>query len=89
MIASPVRGKIRPAMRRVSLCCFVQIIITHYRTGILAFGIDVAVDEFDYRHRCSVGHPDASFNDTAVTTRAFCVARGQCVEQFNQLGIVE
>src|SRR5215475_5851048 len=51
------------------------------RTGILALGIDVAVDELDHGHRRVVAVAEAGLDDARVTALAVLVAGRQRVEQ--------
>src|ERR1700722_10109572 len=57
------------------------------RTGIEALGVDIAVDEFDHRHRRVVAVAEAGLDDAGVAALPVLVADRQRVEQL--LGLVE
>ena len=61
----------------------------HHRARILALGRDVAIDQFDDRDRRGVRGADAGLDDAGVAAVAVGVARGQHVEQLDQLRVVE
>src|SRR5256885_9756981 len=56
-----------------------------HRAGILALGIDVAVDEFDHGHRGVVAVAEAGLDDAGVAALAVLVAGRQRVEQLLDL----
>src|ERR1019366_799119 len=58
-----------------------------HRTGVEALGIDVAVDEFDHRHRRVVAVAKAGLDDAGIAALAVLVAGGENVEQLS--GLVE
>src|SRR5215813_10050556 len=51
------------------------------RTGILALGVDIAVDELDHCHRRVVAIAEAGLDDAGIATLAVLVAGRQRVEQ--------
>src|SRR5215813_9096578 len=51
------------------------------RTGILALGVDIAVDELDHRHRRVVAIAEAGLDDAGIAALAVLVAGRQRVEQ--------
>src|SRR5882724_9860939 len=55
------------------------------RTGVLALGIDVAVDEFDHGHRRVVTVAEARLDDAGVAALTVLVAGRQRVEQLPDL----
>ena len=56
------------------------------RTRILALGIDVAIDEFDDRHRRGIAGADTGLDDARIAAVAVLVTLGQNVEQLLKLG---
>src|SRR6266545_5158770 len=59
-----------------------------HRAGILALGIDVAVDELDHGHRGVVAVAEAGLDDAGVAALAVLVAGRQYVEQLPDLVLV-
>ena len=59
-----------------------------HRTGVLALGIDVAIDEFDHGHRGVVAVAEAGLDDAGVAALAVLVAGRQNVEQLLDLILV-
>ncbi len=57
-------------------------------TGVLALGVDVAVDEFDHGHRRVVAVAEAGLDDAGVAALAVLVAGRQRVEQLPDLILV-
>src|SRR5581483_7728786 len=55
------------------------------RPGVLAFGVDVAIDELDHRHRCVVAIAETGLDDAGVAAVAVLVAGRQHVEQLLDL----
>src|ERR1700751_1964556 len=55
------------------------------RPGILALGIDVAVDELDHRHRGVVAVAEARLDDAGVAALSVLVAGGEHIEQLLDL----
>src|SRR5215472_15835880 len=51
------------------------------RTGVLALGIDVAIDELDHRERRAVAIAEARLHDAGIAAVALLVARADHVEQ--------
>src|SRR6476646_7390065 len=58
-----------------------------HRTGIETPGFDIAIDEFDHRHRRVVAVAEAGLDNAGIAALAVLVARGDDVEQFP--GLVE
>src|SRR6266496_2399358 len=56
-----------------------------HRAGILALGVDVAVDEFDHGHRRVVAVAEAGLDDAGVAALAVLVAGRQRVKQLLDL----
>src|SRR5438309_906642 len=59
-----------------------------HRTGVLALGIDVAIDELDHGHRGVVAVAEAGLDDAGVATLAILVAGRERVEQLPDLILV-
>src|SRR6202040_1364831 len=59
-----------------------------HRAGILALGIDVAVDEFDHGHRRVVAVAEAGLDEAGVAALAVLVAGRQRVEELADLFLV-
>src|SRR5882757_4244669 len=58
------------------------------RARIQPLGVDVAVDEFDHRHRRIVAIAEAGLDDAGVTALAVLVAGRQRVEQLAHLILI-
>src|ERR1700759_4618018 len=56
-----------------------------HRAGILALGIDVAIDELDHRHRGVVAVAEAGLDDSGVTAVTVRITLRQHVEQLLDL----
>ena len=56
--------------------------------GILALGIDVAVDELDDRHRRRVAVAEAGLQDARIAAVAVRIALGEHVEELLDDGLV-
>src|SRR3954463_3361564 len=65
-----------------------ELFLIHHRSGILALGADVAVDELDHRDRGSIRRTDARLDDARVAAVAVSVSRSYDVEQLGELSIV-
>src|SRR6202048_2313231 len=59
-----------------------------HRAGVLALGVDVAVDEFDHGHRGVVAVAEAGLDDAGVAALAVLVAGRPRVEQLANLILV-
>src|ERR1019366_5625714 len=68
-------------------CRFVDLLLLR-RPGILALGLDVAVDELDHRLRGAVAVTEASLEHAGIAALAVLVARADHVEQFLDHGDV-
>src|SRR5580700_7698964 len=58
-----------------------------HRAGIESLGVDVAVDEFDHRHRRVVAVAEAGLDDAGIAALAVLVAGRDHIEQFP--GLIE
>src|ERR1700751_1877985 len=56
-----------------------------HRAGVLALGIDVAIDELDHGHRGIVAVAEAGLDDAGVAALAVLVAGRQHIEQLLDL----
>src|SRR5580765_1021169 len=70
-----------PLKLRTARRLFVVVARHLHRAGFLALGGDVAVDEFDHRHRRRIAVAEARLEHADVAALALGIARGQRTKQ--------
>src|SRR5690606_11372156 len=82
------RGRFMFKTGSLGLCRFGFVVLGEGRAGILALGIDVAIDEFDHGQRGIVAIAEAGLEDAQVAAIALLVARAENGEELGHLSLV-